>query len=668
MPDYPPPPYLSSPSPSTGLSSSSDWASTAHSGSDSDIYVRTPSEDHASSHLPTHHGQTNITMRNAFNQYGNTPHLDSESKDTARGRKANLQAPIPVPDLNTLPGVMSRLGGMANTSADVGKMATDAMNVASNVTEEFGLPQRGAGKKATKMSKKQKKAERRRRRELFSSSSSDFLSDFFDSSDSDSSFMSDGDSSDSSSDDEEIKALKKQLKKLEKKQDKATSTKSPSSKRSSASVGSFTGVNHKLKSERHPSLWEAEQAKANAIRARFHGNLSTPHTSPPSYTEARPMTLTAGCNNFFGTPSPSPYFPSLLPINPMSFLPPQSPMFGVPPITPPSPPKPKEKAKKKKSTKPVDMFSGSRDTDIRDSNFYVNNYGTTGSKGFELLTNSVSPRAFHSADDRVDPPRCHENTRVDIINNILDWVTGKVAPHAFVLWLFGPAGTGKSAIAGTIAELCEAYSLLLATFFFLRTDSKRNNMKSLVANIAYRTALVVPSARWIIESVVEHDPLIFEHSLQEQLLKLVVKPLHSIAPQYRFPPLVIIDGLDECADENTQAKLIEILSTLGRSNLPLKFIITSRPSPRIKYAFRSIQPPPILYHLALNIDFHAHRDIHTFLVDKFAQIKRSHPLRSCIPTSWPSKDQIHTLLVAASAYRTVGYRTWASSARPRTTI
>jgi hypothetical protein len=99
---------------------------------------------------------------------------------------------------------------------------------------------------------------------------------------------------------------------------------------------------------------------------------------------------------------------------------------------------------------------------------------------------AVSPNAFYDSDNRADPPKCHENTRVAVITKIMDWVTSPIDTDAFMnwlcspsstdqtddfmLWLYGPAGAGKTAIARRVAELCEAQGLLLASFLFFRSD------------------------------------------------------------------------------------------------------------------------------------------------------------------------------------------------------
>jgi len=125
----------------------------------------------------------------------------------------------------------------------------------------------------------------------------------------------------------------------------------------------------------------------------------------------------------------------------------------------------------------------------------------------ELLLKASSPGAFHNSRERFDPPKCFPNTRVAVLANIMDWIIGKVGWDRFIMWLYGPAGAGKSAIAQTIAERCYAQRCLLASFFFSRSDPKWNNDKSLAASLAYQIALNIPQSRTLIERAVENDPV-----------------------------------------------------------------------------------------------------------------------------------------------------------------
>jgi hypothetical protein len=288
----------------------------------------------------------------------------------------------------------------------------------------------------------------------------------------------------------------------------------------------------------------------------------------------------------------------------------------------------------------------------------------------ERLMEAVSPNAFYDSDNRADPPKCHENTRVAVITKIMNWVTSRMdtdafmnwlcspagAPEAeaFILWLHGPAGAGKTAIARRVAELCEAQGLLLASFLFFRSDPKRNTMKPLVANIAYCVARVIPSTNELIINAIEADPLILTYSIEVQLTKLVLEPIRLLADQGyflsgNFPRLVIIDGLDECLDTDAQTNLIQFLaSAVVRNQLPLKFLIVSRPEAHIKLAVTLASQKTTFSHLELNNDFLPDEDIRRFLTDKFCEIKMCHPYHSGIPSVRPSEQQINDLICKAS--------------------
>jgi len=275
-------------------------------------------------------------------------------------------------------------------------------------------------------------------------------------------------------------------------------------------------------------------------------------------------------------------------------------------------------------------------------------------KGFDKIMEEVCPNAFYDSDNRPDPPKCHPNTRVAVISKIIDWATGMIDTDAFMLWLYGPAGAGKTAIARKVAELFAEHGLLLASFLFFRSDPKRNTMKPLVTNIAYRVACVIPATHNVINTAMEADPLILSYSVEVQFTKLVLEPLRLLADQGYFvnrqsPLLVVIDGLDECLDKGAQTDFIQFLSSsVAQYPLPLKFLIVSRPEAHIKSAVSLIGERSNVSHIELNDDFLPDVDIRRFLTDKFRDIKKCHPFCSGIPPGWPSEQQIDTLIRKAS--------------------
>ncbi|KAF9548272.1 hypothetical protein CPC08DRAFT_596359, partial [Agrocybe pediades] len=84
------------------------------------------------------------------------------------------------------------------------------------------------------------------------------------------------------------------------------------------------------------------------------------------------------------------------------------------------------------------------------------------------LLEHVATAALHDSVHVVDPPKCYPNTRVAIIQGIIDWASGRDKEFGgkSIWWIKGFAGTGKSAIARSVAERSSNEGLLLGAFFF----------------------------------------------------------------------------------------------------------------------------------------------------------------------------------------------------------
>lgn len=244
----------------------------------------------------------------------------------------------------------------------------------------------------------------------------------------------------------------------------------------------------------------------------------------------------------------------------------------------------------------------------------------------------------------------------------MQWILGNEHKDELIMWLYGSAGAGKSAIAQSIAELCARnHDILFASFFFSRTDSTRNHGNSLFPTLAYQIASMYPEARGLIEAIVEEDPLVFSRSIEVQLESLVIGPLRRIyetAPTKDARYLIIIDGLDECQDSIVQCTILDVIAstlTQQRGRLPLIFLIASRPEQDITMTFNQISTISnqshqhrVVTRLALDDSYGSFADIELFLRDKFKQIRTSHPLRYLIPLIWPSDTTMQQLVAKSS--------------------
>ncbi|PPQ86269.1 hypothetical protein CVT25_005511 [Psilocybe cyanescens] len=274
--------------------------------------------------------------------------------------------------------------------------------------------------------------------------------------------------------------------------------------------------------------------------------------------------------------------------------------------------------------------------------------------GFEYLQEYVAHGAFHDSGERFDPPKCHPTTRVAIIKAIINWISGldEDTRDALIMWLYGAAGAGKSAIAQTIAEILDGQHFILASFFFGRNDPQRGTAKLLVTTLVYQLAVKLPHMfRERVNFVFENDPLIITRSLEAQFKALVREPLLELFHSGYSTDnhlVIIIDGLDECKDASIQARIVDLSFSLLRSrDIPLKILIASRPEIEIT---SSLDPKPssMLARIALDDDYQSDHDIRHFLSDTFDDIKNQHPLRAYIPESWPPDDALDILVKRSS--------------------
>ncbi|KAF9475786.1 hypothetical protein BDN70DRAFT_935584 [Pholiota conissans] len=267
------------------------------------------------------------------------------------------------------------------------------------------------------------------------------------------------------------------------------------------------------------------------------------------------------------------------------------------------------------------------------------------------LLEHVSSSAFHNSAERYDPPRCHENTRVEVLEKIRDWAIQYGHDRkSWILWLNGAAGAGKSAIMQSIAELLLLrYTFIaVASFFFSRGDSARNTIAPLVSTLAYQLIQQIPETSEFILSTIAHNPLIFKQSLEFQLQQLIIQPLTSLPFHMQKLFIVFIDGLDECLNRDHQVNLIKVAGNIyiGK-DIPLAFVIASRRESQIQYEFNQETVFHTLETIPLD-DSEASDDIRHYLNAKFADIKKTHPFRHLLPPDWPSISTVTEIVEKSS--------------------
>ncbi|KAI2630918.1 WD40-repeat-containing domain protein [Hypoxylon sp. NC1633] len=217
----------------------------------------------------------------------------------------------------------------------------------------------------------------------------------------------------------------------------------------------------------------------------------------------------------------------------------------------------------------------------------------------------VNEACYNSADVQ-DSPRCESGTRVRIRKTIIEWMDEDSGELLF--WLDGPAGTGKSTIARTIADYFASEKRLVAGYFFKRGEQGRNDTSRLFPTFAKQLADAIPHFKdYLRRSLDSLDKEAVEKmSLEFQFDKLLQVPLANLPPSDtgQLSRVFIIDALDECERPEHLLRILTLLSKLCNiSPIRLRVLITSRSNPRISRAFESLLKNKTARTLELHRDF-----------------------------------------------------------------
>ncbi|KAH7906503.1 hypothetical protein BJ138DRAFT_1117506 [Hygrophoropsis aurantiaca] len=264
--------------------------------------------------------------------------------------------------------------------------------------------------------------------------------------------------------------------------------------------------------------------------------------------------------------------------------------------------------------------------------------------GLENLYKRVATSAAFNSAHRSSPPRCLPGTRLEILKEIFEWAD-RMTDAGSIFWLYGMAGTGKSAIAQTVAEEYDKQHRLAASFFFSKRESERSDTQRFVPTIVSHIIAFAPAFKPIIAPVFEDDPLVLTKVLREQLTKLILRPLEELKSSFSHPIVIVIDSLDECDGKQLVLELISLLSQLVRACAFLRIFITSRGESHIRRGFTDIDVATVTRRQQLH-DYNARSDIQSYFRHTFQEQSVYDFYTPSNP--WPSDSQLEALVNQAS--------------------
>ena len=260
-----------------------------------------------------------------------------------------------------------------------------------------------------------------------------------------------------------------------------------------------------------------------------------------------------------------------------------------------------------------------------------------------LRDNSIPAAAHDSYETQSYKSGCLEGTRTQHIDDITAWATriNQSSQHR-LLWMWGPAGVGKSAIAKSCAEKTAEKGRLGASFFFSRTQHV-DDPKRFFITIAHQLIQKVDDYRRVLGSRIQHNQDLHTKGLDVQFRELIIEPFLQLAGQNMDvqDKTVIIDDLDECNGDHAQHKIVELVakSVIDHGDkIPLLWAFFSRPELHINDAFSPYLDSHLFSKVELPVAGSDDSDIMSYFCDKFR------PLASA-DTLWPLEDTLDILVL-----------------------
>ncbi|KAF8340415.1 uncharacterized protein EI90DRAFT_3035477 [Cantharellus anzutake] len=180
---------------------------------------------------------------------------------------------------------------------------------------------------------------------------------------------------------------------------------------------------------------------------------------------------------------------------------------------------------------------------------------------------------------------CLEGTRELIQRSIVEHL--KKAGNRFV-WLRGSPGTGKTAICLSIASNLETQRVLAASFFWDKNQpgTGLDTIKQFPTTLAHQLSRFSEEFKLSLVKRLRQPDLELAQNLppEKQMRALVIEPMVGLegllsSTKDRF--IIILDGLDECGDQEALKALMKLVLMLG--DLPSTFtvLVSSRPEPQV---------------------------------------------------------------------------------------
>jgi hypothetical protein len=167
---------------------------------------------------------------------------------------------------------------------------------------------------------------------------------------------------------------------------------------------------------------------------------------------------------------------------------------------------------------------------------------------------------------------------VNVLDGIRQWIYS--LSETKIYWMNGMAGTGKTTIAYSVCTELKQNGRLGASFFCSRASPECRDVNRILPTIAYQLAQISYPFRSALCRILSEEPNAGQQNIRTQFEHLMRAPLLEVKDLLPNGLVIVIDALDECSEPKSTKMMLDTLFRYA-ADLPVRFLLTSRPEPAI---------------------------------------------------------------------------------------
>jgi hypothetical protein len=200
----------------------------------------------------------------------------------------------------------------------------------------------------------------------------------------------------------------------------------------------------------------------------------------------------------------------------------------------------------------------------------------------------------------------------------LEWFSGSAGCR--LLWLHALPATGKSVLSAYVIKHLQGRSMACQYYFFRFGNQPYRSLTALLRSLAFQIARQLPEFRNALQVVSEDGFRVEKADARTIWQKLFVSKLFKL--NLGNPVYWILDAIDE---SDSPKSLVELLSALSKSALPLRVMVVSRYTSAFSTAFSKLSTSVTMDTLSLGQN---HTDIRFYVEEEMEGMHGSDEFRN----------------------------------------